>query len=356
MPSALYYPHTAIRDPKLIKTALLLWDDVTCIVPEPQWKPPTVFKQRILNEAQALITRYHVPSPAQKRSAHNDVCEFLDEEGSRFLIANALGSRFPNRYFSMYRDKFLHETWYMLEHQGYAHWDAMSSDYGVPPVLGLLMMSSLADSCAGTQYDKVTDRLDAYALIQRTRAALLGAPYVEGLDSSQVAPHLQRLVTISVRVLDARRIPVAKLLAMRKREAKSSTADFRKMRVRYFTALRTYADRIVNHAQTTEDVKAIEREFQLDMRDDLKSLKKELGLVSFESLFSKEMALTVLALAGALIAPIAGVTTLAATLKGIGTVPLVATAIKHKKERRKALLAHNMSWLYCAKLGRIAVR
>lgn len=355
MPSALYYPHTAMRDPGLIKTALLLWDDVICIVPELQWKPPTVFKQRILNEAQELITRYHVPSLAQKKSAHNDVREFLDEEGSRFLIANALGSRFPSRYL-IYPEKFLHETWHMLEHHGFAHWDAMSLDYGVPPVLGLLMMASLADSCAGTQYDKVTDRLDAYALIQRTRAALLGAPYVEGLDSTQVAPHLQRLVTISLRVLDARWISVAKLLAMRKREARSNTSDFRKMRVRYFTALRTYVDRIVNHAKTTEDVKAIEREFQLDMKDDLKSLKKELGVASLESLFSKEMALTVLALAGAWVAPISGVTTLATTLKGIGIVPLVATTIKHKKERRKALLAHNMSWLYCAKQGHIAVR
>jgi hypothetical protein len=256
----------------------------------------------------------------------------------------------------MYADKFLHYTWSMLEREGLARWDAVSSDYGVPPVLGLLMMSSLADSCAGTQFDKITDRVDAYGLIQRARAALLGAPYVEGLDSSQVAPDLQRLVTISLRVLDARRISVAKLVAMRKREAKSNTADYRKMRVRYFSALKTYADRIVNHAKTVKDVKAIEMEFQSDMRDDLKSLKKELGMASLESLFSKEMAVTVLALAGALVSPIAGLTTLAATLKGVGVVPLVATTIKYKKERRKVLLAHNMSWLYYANQPRTAVK
>ena len=295
-----------------------------------------------------------MPSLQEKESAHRDVDEFLREDGSRFLIANVLGSRFPDR-FLMYPDKFLHETWYMLQREGLARWDAMSSDFGVPPVLGLLMMSSLADSCAGTQFDKITDRVDAYGLIQRARAVLLGAPYVEGLDSSQVAPDLQRLVTISLRVLDARRISVAKLVAMRKREAKSNTADYRKMRVRYFSVLKTYADRIVNHAKTVKDVKAIEMEFQSDMRDDLKSLKKELGMASLESLFSKEMAVTVLALAGALVSPIAGLTTLAATLKGVGVVPLVATTIKHKKERRKALLAHNMSWLYYANQPRIAL-
>jgi hypothetical protein len=355
MPSALYYPHTTIRNPGLIKTALLLWDDVTCIVPERDWRPQQTFKEKALNEAIELITKYHVPSLQEKESAHNDVGEFLREDGSRFLIANALGSRFPNR-FLMYPNKFLHETWHMLQREGLARWDEMSLDYGVPPVLGLLMMSSLADSCAGTQFDKITDRVDAYGLIQRSRATLLGAPYVEGLDSSQIAPDLQRLVTISLRVLDARRISVAKLVAMRKREAKSHTADYRKMRVRYFSTLKTYADRIVNHAKTVKDVKAIEMEFQLDLRDDLKSLKKELGVASLESLFSKEMAVTLLALAGSLVSPIAGITTLAATLKGVGVVPLVATTIKHKKERRKALLAHNMSWLYYANQPRIAVR
>jgi hypothetical protein len=302
-----------------------------------------------------LITKYHVPSLQEKKSAHKDVDEFLREDGSRFLIAHALGSRFPDR-FLVYSEKFLHETWYMLQSEGLARCNAMSSDYGVPSVLGLLMMSSLADSCAGTQFDKITDRVDAYGLIQRARATLLGAPYVEGLDSSQVAPDLQRLVTISLRVLDARRISVTKLVAMRKREAKSNTADYRKMRVRYFSTLKTYANRIVNHANTVKDVKAIEMEFQSDMRDDLKSLKKELGMASLESIFSKEMAVTVLALAGALVSPIAGLTTLAVTLKWIGVVPLVATALKHKKERRKTLLAHNMSWLYYANQPRIAVK
>lgn len=355
MPSALYYPHTTIQNPGLIKTALLLWDDITCIVPERHWRPQQTFKQKSFNEAIELITKYHVPSLQEKESAHNDVNEFIREKGSRLLIESALDSRFRDG-FRMYKKKFLSHTWHMLQREGFARCDAMSSDYNVSPVLGLLMMSSLADSCAGTQFDKITDRVDAYGLIQRARAALLGAPYVEGLDSSQVAPDLQRLVTISLRVLDARRISITKLVAMRKREAKSNTADYRKMRVRYFSSLKTYADRIVNHAKTVRDVKAIEMEFQSDMRDDLKSLKKELGMTSLESLFSKEMAFTILVLAGALVSPIAGLTTLAATLEGIGIVPLVATTIKHKKERRKALLAHNMSWLYYANQPRIAVK
>jgi hypothetical protein len=355
MPSALYYPHTQISNPSPIKTALLLWDDVTCIAPTEPYHPKPIFKQKALNKAAELITHYHVPSPKEKRDAHKDVSEFLREEGSRFLIQTAKTPRYPDKYL-IYPQKFLEGTWRMLEKSGYAHWDAKLSDYGVPPVLGLLMMSWLAESCAGKQFHKVTDRIDAYSIIQRMQASLLGAPYVEGLDSSQVAPNLQRLVTISLRVLDAQNISISKLLAMRKREAKSSSPDYRKMRVRYFEALRSYAKRIVNDAKSARDVKAIESEFKRDIRDDLKSLKKELAIASQESLFSREMAITILAVAGTLLNPISGITNLATTIKGVGIIPLVATAIKHKKERRKVLLEHNMSWLYSAKQGRIALR
>ena len=373
MPSAIYYPHTGIRNPALIKTALLLWDDITCIVPRHPWRHQPL-ADKDLAEAAELITRYREPSLAEKQSAHEAVQSFLKDETARFLIASALHRWSPygrpqgrdyrhstwdppiNDMFLMYPDKFLPATWKLLEQENLALPDQATSDYSVPPVLGLLMMSSLADSCASAQYHKITDRVDAYSIIARTRAMLLGAPYVEGLDASQVAPDLQRLVTISLRVIDAQSIPLKKLIAMRKRESQSNSADYRKLRLRYFSALKSYVDRLLTDAKSIQDVKAIETEFEADMRDDLKSLKKELGFVSLESLFSEKMFLCVLALAGALAAPIAGLTTLATTLKGIGVVPLVLTAVKHRKERRKALLSHNMSWLYHATGKSITLR
>jgi hypothetical protein len=309
---------------------------------------------KLLNEAIELLAKYHSPSDAEKRSAHSDVAEFLLEESSRYVIPLALGGGFHRR-FLVYPEKFLRGTWRMLEERGLAHWDSASSDYGVPPALGLLMMSALADSCAGTQLDKVTDRIAAYSIIQRARATLLGAPYIESLDPSQVAPNLPRLVTISLRILNARRISLAKLLAMRKREARTSTADFRKMRTRYYSALKAYADRIVNQARTPQDIMAVEEDFRASMRDDLKSLKKELRLASLEPLFSKEMAVCVLAVAGALAFPHIGIPGLAVTLKGVGVIPLIATALRHKKERRNALLTHSMSWLYYADQPRLAL-
>jgi hypothetical protein len=353
MPSALYYPHTAIRSQGLIKTALLLWDEVACIVPQRNWPLEKPFSDKALNEAVELLVKRHVPSLAEKRQAHRDVDEFIHEEGSRLLLNHPLGRGYPNRYL-MYPNKFLRGTWIELERQGFAAFDHRSSDYGVPPVLGLLMMSSLASACAGTQKHLVTDRAQAYSLIERTRATLMGAPFVEGLDASQIAPELDRLVTISLKLLNARRISAKKVLDFRKREARSHSADYRKMRVRYFTAVNSYVHRILSEAKSVKDVKEIEKQFELDISDDLKSLKKELGIVTLESLFSKEMALTVLAIGGAFAAPIAGLTSLAATIKGIGVVPLVATAIKQRKDRRKVLLSHNTSWLYIANQPRLA--
>ena len=44
MLKALYYPHTEIQNPAVLKNALLLWDRIETIVPNHQWpqhKRPT---------------------------------------------------------------------------------------------------------------------------------------------------------------------------------------------------------------------------------------------------------------------------------------------------------------------------
>lgn len=345
MITALYYPHTTIRSRGLIKTALLLWDYVECIVPKRNWEIEKPFDEKSFNEALELITRPYVPNDNEKKQAHSDVSEFL-KDYPRFTLEATLRGYSSGRYL-MYGNKFLYRTWQILEEGGLAHWDARSSDYSVPPALGLLMMSSLADACAGTQKEKVTDRINAYSLLERMRATLMGAPYVESLDASQVAPELDRLVTLSLKVLDAKDIPIRKLLAYRKREAKGRSSDYRMMRLNYLNALRKYVDRIIKEAKTRQDVKEIERQFREDMRDDLLSLKHELNLSSLEQLFSTGMmALAAVAVGGTLLKPISGLTDLATALQGIGIVPLIKTLLQHRKERRKAMLQHRISWLY----------
>ena len=45
MLKALYYPSTTIRNKDLIKTSLLLWDKIECIVPSKDWKKDYPFKE-----------------------------------------------------------------------------------------------------------------------------------------------------------------------------------------------------------------------------------------------------------------------------------------------------------------------
>lgn len=355
MIKALYYPFTTIRSQNLIKTALLLWDSVECIVPRRGWQIEKPFKQKSYNEALDLIVRPYVPKLPERRLAHSDVVEYFKEASSPQFFRTTLRRRYRHNYL-IYPEKFLKTTWHELQRHGLARLDAMSSDYVVPPALGLLMMSSLADACAGSQIQKVTDMFHAYSLLAEARAVLLGAPFVEGLDVSQVAPELDRLVTLSLSVLDARKIPVKKLLAFRKREAKGSSADYRKLRLNYLNTLHAYIDRMRNKAKSAKDVKEIERQFRLDMRDDLLSLKHELNLASIETLFSKEMVLSLIAVGGAFLEPISGLTNLAITMQGIGVIPLVKTRIKHKNKRRKALRNHKMSWLYLTQEKGLSLR
>ena len=360
MLKALYYPHTDIQSPIIIKNALLLWDSVETIVPYTNWRregptgdranwPRSRHKEdRVLREATELIVRPRVPSSSERQAAHRSLSQIVESGLAASLILNSPESWRRPEYL-VYPEKFLSETWHLLESRGMARWEKSASDFGVPAAMGLLMMSTLADACAGNQIQKVTDRVDAYSWLAQRRATALGSPYVTGLDASQVAPTLDRLVTISCEVLDAREIPLRKLVEFRKRELRSGTGDYSAMRRQYSTFVQEHLNRIGKEAKTGNDVRELENEFKGKIRQDLADLRTELKLASWKTLFSKEVALSAVILAGCLGAPIVGVTTLATHLGGIGVIPLVKSGIEYRDARRKAFRAHPISWLYLAK-------
>lgn len=355
MVTALYYPHTEIQSPDLIKTALLLWDSIECIVPNNDYNFRPRYNEKRLNEAFELIAKKHVPNQEERIKAHQDVEILVRENGEEFIMSNPISRIYPDNYL-IYPDKFLEMTWHNLERRGLANWDHLANDYGVPPALGLLMMSSLADACAGSQKQKVTDRTYAYSLLERAKAAKVGAPYVEGLDSSQITPELDKLVSISLNVLGAKNIPLKKLLSFRKKELKGSTTDYRTMRLNYMKALETYLARIVKECKSQNDLLEIERQFKEEIKTELNNLKQELNLTNIDALLSKELAASIMLIGGTFLEPISGITTLATSLKGIGIIPLIKTREKLKNDRRKALLKSNISWLYLSNQKFISLR
>jgi hypothetical protein len=84
-------------------------------------------------------------------------------------------------------------------------------------------------------------------------------------------------------------------------------------------------------------------------------LKSQLRLASLKTLFSKEVALTTLIVAGSLVTPIAGLTALGMQVGGVGIIPLLKTALDYRGARRDALNKQTMSWLFLAQRGRFSV-
>lgn len=346
MVNALYYPHTDITNPSIVKNALLLWDTLETIVPRAHWTPQRL-PDAVLNEAIDHVVRHRAPNLKQRSDAHSELVKIVKTGQLNTLLTSAPQQLRGGRYL-IYPEKFLAETWRELEVGGLAAFDSASSDYGVPPALGYLMMSLLADSCAGSQIQKVTDRVDAYSWLAQARATALGTTLITGLDVSQVAPAYDRLVTISLEVLDARRIPIKKLLDLRRREERGNGADYRAMRQKYAQSLTSHIDRVTKEAKTSTDLLQLEAQFRAELERDLVDLKAELNLTSLKTLFSKEVAMSALVTAGSLILPIPGLTELSTQIGLIGIIPLLKSAVELRGARRVALQKHSSSWLYLA--------
>lgn len=354
MLKALYFPHTNISNPTILKNALLLWDNVETIIPSDRWQPDVLPKERLTQEAEELVVSRRIPTDTERHRAHQSLAQ-MEESGFLTSLVRQSPGHWHNSDYLIYPEKFLKQTWHLLKREGMARWVDDEQDYGVPAAVGFLMMSVLADVCAGSQIRKVTDRIDAYNWLAEMHAKTLNSQYVTGLDPSQVAPAHDRIVALSLEVLDGRQIPLKKLVEMRKREAKQGGSDYRAMRRRYTAALESHLKRVGKEAKSEADYRELDRQFKEELKQDLADLQAELGIASKKALFSKEVTLTVLILAGSLISPIASLTALGNQVGGVGIIPLMKAAVDYRAARRDALKKHTMSWLYTGKQARLSL-
>jgi hypothetical protein len=355
MLKALYYPHTDVTNPLILKNALILWDTLETIVPRADWKPNRVGNNRYINEAVELVVKPRVPTVAERTEAHRSL-QVMTKSGIVAALMSQAPAGFRHGNYPIYPEKFLDQTWRMLERVGMAHWVASTEDYGVPLAIGFLMMSLLADACAGTQVQKITDRIDPFSWISQSHARALGSPYVTGLDVSQVAPAYDRLVTLSLDVLDARSIPLSRLVAYRERESKRGGTDYSAMRRRYLKALQTHVNRVGTEARSPADLRELDYQFKEELRHDLAELKAELNAASLKALFSKEVVLSAVISGGALINPIPSLTALATQVGLVGVIPLLKAVVELRGARRTALQKQVSSWLYLAGQRRLQIR
>lgn len=365
MRSAIYYPHTEIKSESLLKTALLLWDDVRAIAPWPDYQPS--YKTDSAREAFELVGKMHYPSDAQKRKAHALVEDFATRGlPEAFMYRPSDPNVGDKDRYEIYPEKLLPETWKVLQDADLVGKNRLSnSDYAATGPTGLSLMSLIADCCAGKTFTRVTDRGDAYA-------SLAGCFIDDGESTAQPQSTLlsrlddllhgfrgddvqHELMTITLEVTDTTSIPFDNLLELRKAEHKTGGNAIRDLRHRLSDRIEAQATLLAG-ATSTEDTDEIKRQFRSDMQDDLASLKDALKLEASQVLGTKEIITSVLAAvstaalihAGAAI-PMHEVVTATGGFVTLGG--LFATKSKFARTRQKLLLEHPTAYLYEARGG-----
>jgi hypothetical protein len=343
--SALYYPHTHIRNENLLKNALLLWDEVEYISPYKNFDFHAI-QDRTFLQAMEIICVPHVPTRNEQNIVHSRLNEVLAAGVPDWMVQKEIPQSlrqqmyprsfglYPRTFsrdqegdFGIYMQKFAHETWKMLEEAELVRFKGSDSDYYTRPTVGLFLMSLLADACAGTVKSKITDQAEAYSFLWKMAALEAGANYGPAKEvlRGQAA---DRLVTLSIKAIGAKGIPLKNLIAMRVREGKSRGHDYRAFRRRYANELDNYVNRLCTEAKTESDWKEIERQFRINLKDDLASLRDELRLAKRQLLFSNEIGVAALAAGSLFLEPVTASIWLGHLVNGIGWGALVKNVTK----------------------------
>ena len=212
-------------------------------------------------EAWELIGSSFVPSDAQKRRTHDAIEATLKSilQPNLYHIDEIDN---PNDIYEVWPQKLAADTFELMQRHSLTRLPLPNGDYPFTPEGGLLVMSKLADACAGTRFARVTDRLMAYGLIG---------------SGSQRRATAAEVVPITLDLIDASSIPLKNLITLRKKEASErGGSDYTKLR-------HNYADVVQNHiSELSSAVDPFEREelnrqFRDRMKSDLRDLRRELG-------------------------------------------------------------------------------
>jgi len=335
MRTALYFPHTEVRSKSIVHIALLLWDALEFIVPRESYRPQ--YADREMAQAMDIVGKKRTPTAKEKLRLHA-VVEDLIRHGvpETFRYSPKHGQSEP---YEIWPEKFSRKTWELLQAHGLTDHRLDNYDYPMSQAAGLSMMAILADVLAGDTRSRVTDRGLAYATIAN-------APKVAG-----DAEHPMQVVPLTLKGIAPDRIPIDRLIAFRKREARESGNDYRTLRHNYHAAIEGHLEQIRGHVPGSPDRVELDRAFEADMEDDLRDLKRELGFARRDVWLSKEV--VTLAIAGGALLGLAAVAPdmpMPEVVTGAGAVALLGgllgTGNKLAKARYEILRKHPMAYMY----------
>ncbi len=340
--AALYYPNVTIVAPrlagqsqdydrtdlKLLTTAVLLWDSLEVIVPDPQFQPSPMIGQNQREDERAIREAFEMVVKPRSLTA--------PEKGELFaqlekLIAGGVPEslRFKVQVdnYNMYPEKLSQKIWDLLHGAGVVS-DGSDGYYGLQRDFGLIVMGMIADICAGGTHRKVTNYKDAHEAFSRLVATQTGAV-------QDYQPDVQRaytsLASISLKSVDAGKFPLGKLVALRRREQEDGLLP--PLRRNYRSAVDRYVERIKKDAKSPADVEQIEQEFAAEIRDDFRHLQEILKLEG------GDMALT------------KGTSVLTSILSGNWPAlfgSLINALPSYQLKRQQTLEKHQTAWLHIA--------
>ncbi len=325
--TALYYPHITISH-DLVKNSLFLWDRLEYIVPESACDP--TYEDESLRDAVHTIAVPHVPSPESRRAAEKAIFEVIQLPlPDWFFIKNVP----EEQRYSIYLGKLGPTTCAMLSEKGLGE-TIYDSEFITSPAFGLTFMSILADACAGTQRRLVTDEVKSYEALDRYLATIGGA------ELGEFDTHSERLVTISLKIMNFKHLDIKALINIREKEKTASGAHIRELRHKYLKTIEEFSDKMADVANAG-DKEEIERVFENEMKNDLELLRDELKDEAKKVFFSSEMLAAVIGAAGSLVAPVPASIGLA-----LAGGALYRKNVEYRASRNKTLKGHSMSWLY----------
>ena len=113
MRAALYYPHTSVDNVDLVKTALLLWDQLEFIVPWEHFEAE--YDDPLIERAMELIGVAHCPSRDEQEETHRHIEELIARPlPPSFYFSTQPHHNRPGDVYEIYPEKFLHETLRLL--------------------------------------------------------------------------------------------------------------------------------------------------------------------------------------------------------------------------------------------------
>jgi hypothetical protein len=289
MYSALYYPHTKIRNESMLKSSLLLWDEIHTIVPWPGYR----IEDGPNGERKAfdLVGKTLCPSEQEKERLHSLVEDFIQRPLPPAFYLRAHSA--DREVYELFKHKILHKTWDLLQGSGMAQpIRRRSSHYATPAPTGLVLMSLLADCCAGDSLVRVTDRSETYAGLAGLfidNDMLKSDEPVQSLfaDASRSEAELS-ITQIALDIIDPRQFSLDSLIALRLEEHRESGYRLRKLRHRLSDHLRKQAA-VMTSGMSERDKEIAKAELKQSMEDDYKELKDAMKLQALISLSTTQV-------------------------------------------------------------------